>query len=466
MRPRAVPRIDGAAMIIRALSRFCSDRKANIAITFAFAMIPTIFLAGMTIDYISATRKQAKLDALADGAALAALTPPMLHAQDSVAQQAAQDFFNAQAPSITGLNYNTSNGLTVTITDTLTTRSVSVKYTASSQNNFPGILNSSSIALSGTSQASASFPPNIDFYLLLDNSPSMAIAATSAGITTMVNNTSAQGGCAFACHESDPQGENPPLNNKNLQGKVDNTIDNYQLAKNLNVTTRIQLVASAVSQLATTAASTATQNKATYRMAIYTFNYQGTQTIASLSSNLSNVGSQAQNIDVMEVYKNNWLTSTNNNSDADTDFGQAMSDMINIMPAPGTGLSGSKPQEVLFIVSDGIDDVNNPSPSCSEPLSGSRCQQMFNTSWCTQVKNSNIRIAVLYTVYLPMTTNSWYNSWIAPFQDYTTSNDNVATNMKNCASPGLYTSVTTDGDIAAALNNLFQQAVQIAHLTQ
>jgi Flp pilus assembly protein TadG len=454
-------------MIRRVLSRFMGDRKANVAITFAFAMFPTIFLAGMTIDYISATRKQAKLDALADGAALAALTPANIHnLNDQQTAQVAQDFFNAQAASISGLNYNAQNNPTVTVTDTITTRTVTVSYAASSQNFFSGVLNLPSIALSGSSQASGSFPPNIDFYLLLDNSPSMAIAATSSGITTMVDNTSAQGGCAFACHESDPQADN--LQNKNPQGRVDSSIDNYQLAINLGVTTRIQLVASAVSQLATTAANTATVNQATYRMAIYTFNDAGAQTVASLTSNLSSAGSQAANINVMEVYKNNWLTSTNDNSDADTDFGQAMSDMISIMPTPGTGLNGSTPQEVLFIVSDGVDDVDNPSPSCTEALSGARCQQMFNTTWCTQVKNAGIRIAVLYTVYLPMTTNSWYNSWIAPFQSWNTpaGNDSVGNNMQNCASPGLFASVTTDGDIAGALNNLFQQAVQMAHLTQ
>src|SRR5262249_52692961 len=151
--------------------------------------------------------------------------------------------------------------------------------------------------------------------------PSMAIAATSAGIQTMVNNTSHQGGCAFACHQSNAVADN--LQNKNPQGVVDNTIDNYQLARNLGLTTRIQLVASAASQLTTTATNAAAQNQATYRMAVYTFANAGTQTVATLTSNLSSIATAAQNIDVMLVYKNNWLTSTNNNSDADTDFGQA-----------------------------------------------------------------------------------------------------------------------------------------------
>ena len=119
----------------------------------------------------------------------------------------------------------------------------------------------------------------------------------------------------------------------------------------------------------------------------------------------------------------------------------------------------STPQEVLFIVSDGVDDENN-STSCSQKLTGTRCQQPFNTSMCTTVKNRGIRIAVLYTTYLPLPTNSWYNTWISPFQS------KIATNMQNCASSGLYFSITTDGDITAAMQAMFEQAVATARLTQ
>jgi hypothetical protein len=84
----------------------------------------------------------------------------------------------------------------------------------------------------------------------------------------------------------------------------------------------------------------------------------------------------------------------------------------------------------------------------------------MDTSWCTTVKNRGIQIAVLYTAYLPLPTNSWYNTYIAPFQSQ------IGSNMQSCASPGLYTSVTTDGDISGALANLFATAVaQSAHLT-
>ena len=76
------------------------------------------------------------------------------------------------------------------------------------------------------------------------------------------------------------------------------------------------------------------------------------------------------------------------------------------------------------------------------------------------MKNRGIRIAVLYTEYLPLPTNSWYNTWMSPWQPQ------IATNMQSCASSGLYFKITTDGDISSAMQALFEQAVATARLTQ
>jgi hypothetical protein len=186
-------------------------------------------------------------------------------------------------------------------------------------------------------------------------------------------------------------------------------------------------------------------------MGIYTFNTGGINTISTLTSSLSTAKSLAAGIDVLTVYQNNWLTSNTNNSDEDTDFEAAMKGINNLMPNPGTGMASSTPQEVLFLVSDGVDDSN---------VGGSRHQALFDTSWCTKVKNRGIRIAVLYTTYLPLPTNSWYNTYISPFQPQ------IAGNMQNCASPGLFFQVSTDQDISAAMQALFQQTVATARLTR
>jgi len=430
------------------LRRFKRNKKGNVAIIFALSLIPCVFLTGMAIDFAAATQKRIRLNAAADAAALAAVTPSMMTQTTAAAQAAAQNIFNATASTMSGLaignptiNVNSTNGGL--------TRTVTVTYNATSTNSFPNILGSTTWPISGSSQATSSTPPNINFYLLLDNSPSMNIAATTAGINTMVSHTSAQGGCAFACHESNPAADG--LGNPG-------GVDNYTLAQQLGVVTRIQNMASATQALMTTAKTTETTNNATYKAAIYTFSYSGTSTIQSLTSNLTNAASAASGIDVLLVYDNNCLTKTNCNSDTDTDFNTAMSQINTTMPNPGTGASTSTPQEVLFIVSDGVDDKT--SATCSKPLNGSRCQQPFDTTWCTTVKNRGIRIALLYTEYLPLPTNAWYNTWISPWQSQ------IATNMQNCASTGLYFKITTDGDITSAMNALFEQAVATARLTQ
>jgi Flp pilus assembly protein TadG len=416
---------------------------------FAITALPMLYLTGMGIDYTLAAQRQAKLNALADAAALAAITPTMMAQSDTQAQAAAQNIFNAQATKMGGINYDPKK-LTVNVVDNGPQRTVSVTYQATSQNMFPGVLNLQALSLSGKSQSTTTLPPNMDFYLLLDNSPSMAIAATSDGINTMVTNTQAQGGCAFACHETAPQLESggKGLQNKNAAGKIDNTVDNYQLANNLGVITRIANLRAATQNLMTTAQQTSQANNTTYRMAIYTFN-SSFNTIAALTSNLAQAQSLAGSIDVLTVYTNNYLTSTNKNSDTDTNYDNAMSNVNAVMPAPGTGTMGDKPQEVLFFVTDGVED---------EMLNGSRRQSLMDPGWCTTIKNRGIRIAVIYTTYLPLPTNSWYNTYISPFQDQ------IGPTLESCASPGLFFEVSTDQDISAAMTKLFDYAVQTAYL--
>lgn len=190
-------------MIIAALRRFAGDQKANVAILFGLLIVPIIFSTGMAIDYTSASHKKAILDAAADAAALAAVTPAMLLQSDAAAKTAAQNMFNGQVTGISGLNYSPAN-LTVSVTSNAgIPRTITVSYTASSTNMF-GILGKDALTFSGSATATATPAANVDFYLLLDNSPSMSIAATTAGISKMVANTSAQGGCAFACHQTNP----------------------------------------------------------------------------------------------------------------------------------------------------------------------------------------------------------------------------------------------------------------------
>ncbi|HLH48027.1 MAG TPA: pilus assembly protein TadG-related protein, partial [Roseiarcus sp.] len=262
--------------------RFAQDRRGNVAMYFGLAAIPLIFAVGMAVDYGNNARKWSELNAAADAAALAAVTPAMMASSDATAQTAATNIFTAQANTISNIVPGTMV-TSVTITDSGLTRKVDVAYTAQVYNVFGGILGQKTMPVSGHAQSNGATPPNVDFYLLLDTSPSMAIPATANGIAKMIANTQAQSdgsakGCAFACHESNPSAESPPLNNPNGE-------DNYALAKSLTdpdtggmgITLRIDQVANAANAMVSSAINTMSQNQSNYgwtpnyRIAVNTF---------------------------------------------------------------------------------------------------------------------------------------------------------------------------------------------------
>ena len=162
--------------------RFVRDRTGNVAIIFALSIIPCIFLTGMALDFSAATQKRVILNAAADAAALAAVTPSMMAQSLTTAQTTATNIFNATASTATAVTAVTP---TITVTNSILSRTATVSYTALSTNSFPNVLklltgaSQNTWPISGSSQATSSNPPNINFYLLLDNSPSMDIAATT-----------------------------------------------------------------------------------------------------------------------------------------------------------------------------------------------------------------------------------------------------------------------------------------------
>ncbi|HEY2661987.1 MAG TPA: pilus assembly protein TadG-related protein [Caulobacteraceae bacterium] len=471
---------------IKNATRMFSDRRGNVALISCFMMVPLVFAFGMGVDYTLAKRRQDQINGIADAAALAAVTPSMMGQSDTNAIAAARSMFLAQIATVPDVGYSSGN---VSVTASTTTgavnkRTVTVNYTATSNNQFAALLGVSTLPIAGTSAATSSLAPNINFYLLLDTSPSMEIAATTAGMNTLIANTQKQvdsttkvAGCAFGCHQSNPSADslgNPSstYNSKTnpnpitcVSGTSSSILtsvqtggeDNYGLARCLGVTMRIDLVNQATQNLMSVAQTTQTQNKTVYQVAIYTFD-QAINTTQSLTSNLTSAQTNAANIQPLQVYKNNWLTSSSNNQDEDTSLDTFMAQMYtansttNIMPTPGNGTNnkGDTPQEVLFIVSDGLND---------NLVGGSRSYKPVSAATCAAIKNGGIRIAFLYLTYNPMTSNGWYNSYVAPIQSQ------IAPAAQSCASAGLYFQVNTDGDISSAMTALFQKAVATAYLS-
>ena len=204
-----------SAALARLVARLKADQRGNVLMLMGFAVIPLTFTLGFGIDYARAMRLQTQLNAAADSAALAAVAPSMILQSNATSVSAATKMFNSQAARLSGYQNLT---MTPTVVDgTAATssalgylRKATVTYTVQSVNVFGGILGNPTLTLTGTSSASAAQPPNVDFYLAMDNSPSMLIPATSDGITQIMaateNTTDANlpDGCAFACHAQMP----------------------------------------------------------------------------------------------------------------------------------------------------------------------------------------------------------------------------------------------------------------------
>ncbi len=436
------------------INRFRRDRSGNIAVLFTLSLLPVMTAVGCAVDYSRAIQLRTKLQSAADAASVGSVarTSPGFIAAGSMTGDGtipagvndATKIFSANMNGVTGY---TLNSATPTMTKAGNLITSTVAFSAAVPTMFLGVIGKNSMTVTGSSTSTANMPLYIDFYLLLDNSPSMGVGATPADVTKMVNNTSDQ--CAFACHD---------YNNSN---------NYYNLAKSIGVTTRIDVLRSATQQLMDTATATQTYSNQ-FRMAIYDFGAAsktiGLRALFSLSSSLSSAKTAAGNIDLMGVYGNN----NSYTKDMDSPFTNVFPAINNLISTPGSGKSSS-PLKYVFFVSDGVADENNS--SCLKPVkvvSGmSRCQSPINPALCTTLKNRGIKIAVLYTTYLQLPTNSWYMSWIDPFNTGPfgpSPNSQIATNMESCASPGLYFEVSPTQGISDAMNALFKKAVADAHI--
>jgi Flp pilus assembly protein TadG len=438
--------------------RFRRDQRGNIAVIFALSLVPVLSCLGCAIDYSRATQLRSKLQAAIDAASVGSVskTSPAFIAAGTMTSDGpipagvtdATNIFNGNMSGVAGY---TLNSMSAVVTKTGSNVTSTTTFSAQVPTTFMNAIGKTAMTVTGTSNAITNMPLYIDFYLLLDNSPSMGVGATPSDVATMVNATSASsfGGnryCAFACHDV-------------ASGATDNF---YALAKSLGVTTRIDVLRQATQNLMDTAAATETYSTQ-FRMAIYDFggsaSTAGLRALFSLSSSLTSAKTAAGNIDLMTV------NGQGENNDQDTGFTTIFPAINSAISAPGAGTS-SAPQKYLFFVSDGVADEYNT--SCLKPTTGGRCQSPINPALCTTLKTRGIKIAVLYTTYLALPTNAWYMSWIDPFNagPYGPSpNSEIANNMKTCASAGLYFEVSPTQGISQAMNTLFQKAVADARIS-
>ncbi|MFZ3359773.1 MAG: TadE/TadG family type IV pilus assembly protein, partial [Xanthobacteraceae bacterium] len=209
-------RLARGAQLARLRAHVCNfrlNKRGNVAVITALAMLPMVAAIGCVIDYTTAAMIKTKLQSAADAASLATVSinstvvtaAKGMSGNGTVAGGStfAANFFNANlasAPEDTGYNSLTP---TATVTRTGMVVTATVSYTAKVPTYFMGIMGYSNIALSGTSTATYTLPTYIDFYLMLDVSGSMSFPSTSDEQERLEavnpdNYTNYPTGCTFA----------------------------------------------------------------------------------------------------------------------------------------------------------------------------------------------------------------------------------------------------------------------------
>jgi Flp pilus assembly protein TadG len=530
--------------LFRLISRFCSDKRGNIAVTFVIASLPIMSAIGCAIDYSLATRMKAKLQSAADAASVASISqnsPGYIAAAAMTSNgsvgPAVTDANNIFDGDISGLIGFQNLTRTATVTKTGVRLASNVTFSADVPTTFMKVIGASyqKLTVTGSSSSAASLPPYLDFFLMLDVSGSMGLPSTDAEQTRLAavnpDDFSVYGnGCTFACHFqsanacNDPsvsQVVNPsgsvnsayPVNNRclgyaisrlsqtaytgllqtttgttypmkhqrlpagivsglpgSLTAPVSSGGAGLTLAANCPtpgtdacIQLRLDAVGYALTQLFQTAnndAKVANQ----FQIGLYPFirwlytYFPQTTSINGSPTTPGTINYAAANLAT--------LLDTGNNPDlglgsGGTHFENAFPSMNNLIPTVGTGTSPTDRQPFVFLVTDG---AQNFQTCCG--FSGSNSATVMPTgasSYCKPLRDKGITISVLYIPYQTIQNATT----IFGDEDHVANNNivHIPPSLRDCASPGFFYTANAPSDIAAALNAMFDHAVQVAHIT-
>ncbi len=203
--------------LFQLIRRFSRDRNANVALLFGITAVPLLMAVGAGIDYSLATRMKAKLQSAADAAAVASIShnsPGYIQAaamtSDGAVPNGVSDADNIFKGVVNNLKDSIRGGFSgltesSTVTKTGPILTSAVTFSALVPTTFMNLFGHANMTVGGSSSASGSLPPYLNFYLMLDLSGSMGLPSTNAEQTRLsgVNPDDFSvypNGCTFACH--------------------------------------------------------------------------------------------------------------------------------------------------------------------------------------------------------------------------------------------------------------------------
>jgi Flp pilus assembly protein TadG len=435
--------------------------RGNVALIVALCAPLVITTVGFAVDYGYATYVKQGLQSAADAAVLAATSQAAATAAGGYSNTAwltnyGSSVFKSNIAKLPVSNVSpnisvTSNGSNGVI--------ASATYSYQVPTFLSGIIGISNITVSGKANATANPLTYINYYILVDISQSMGIAATQSDMNVLYNRVASYGmgtdgepGCVFGCHVAAP---GMPYTNE-------------YLAHNMSpkVTLRIDSAVAAI-QSVINAAQTAAGTNQNIKIGLYT-----------MSKNPNN-GTLVTTIAAPTFNYNSLITSANTIDLGDNNgaVGYGDSDFTDQFPAfisqsgilnNGSGASAASPQNYVFIITDGMSDT--PGWYCT----WGHCDGTLNPPDCNQLK-AKATVGVVYTTYIPIYNYVYSGGTYVPgtTYDYTYTLlaapyvSSIPSALQSCATSSNYYYEATNGPaITAGMQSLFASSLQTAHLTQ
>ncbi|WP_245459504.1 MULTISPECIES: TadE/TadG family type IV pilus assembly protein [unclassified Rhizobium] len=443
--------------LVAALRRLFASEHGNIAIVVALSLVPMMLAVGASLDYIRAYNVRQKMQSDLDAALIAAVKKINTANTDSLKQKVA-DWFDAQSEnsySVGDIKIDSDNH----------------KITAIASGVVPTTLmkiaNIDNVAVSVASSVKGPATSYLNVYIVIDKSPSMLLAATTAGQQTMYNGI----GCQFACHSGDAH----------VAGGVSYS-DNYAYAHAKGIKLRADVAVDAVNEVITLI-DQADSSHERIKVGLYSLGDTTTEVLAPT----------LQTSDARKRLSDDSYGLTSATSTTYTFFDVALPALQQKVGTGGDGSSLAKPLKLVLLLTDGVQSKREWVTD-GVKVSGGKAKTVgpswnkvapINPDWCAYLKGQSNTMAVLYTEYLPITTDWGYNNTVGSTMSSAnwrstwggimdsgvsasiTRRDYIPYALADCASSkSLFISASSSTDIVAGLSALFTQYLASVRLTQ
>ena len=436
--------------MMNAIRRISSDKNGNFAMIAAISAFPIFIAAGICVDVGYAYSSKVKLDNAADAAVLASLQNALSDLQKT--GLAKTSFTQDEEVGVNFMRGNLEDnpdiilgGFQVEVKQDVDALYATGTYEADVNTSIMNIFGNKTVRISNTVTATTKVGKELNFFMLLDNTPSMGVAATLQDIAKLETVTQQEGVglCAFACHLSGNYGAEPATR-----------ADNFLIARDENINLRIDTVRQSTSQF-----MQELEGRSMYRgqmkAAIYTFGTDaetdfGLKEVAALSNDFQSLRSKTDGIELMTIPYQNF------DDDRQTDYDKTTKKLVQeVDKAPK---ADANRENVIFMVTDGVNDSNKT--NCGKKkVNAGRCIEPLDVKLCERFKSKGNKIAILYTTYLPIPNNGFYQKFVAPFQN------DIPDELRQCASEGLFAEVGFGDSLPEAMKEMLNTILMKPRLT-